>query len=182
MRTVWAVVLFALAVPLHAAAAAPAAAFGNAPYDAPPEKAGRVSITFDFSAADQILGTVSAEKLNPTDASTLQTLPAVRRQITESGKDTGVFAGDLAGAFLPESRPATFDFRSVRLDRDRWKIALAGLVADREKLAQTASRRAEAPLPADGRSNSPPRWRSRSRSPGSRITFCSPTAIAASSF
>jgi hypothetical protein len=149
MRSVFAASLLALAVPLRAAAAAPAAAFGNAPYDAPPAKTGRVKITFDFSAADQILAALSAEKLNPTDPSTLQSLPAVRRQIADAGKETSVFAADLAGAFLPESRPSTFDFRSVRLDRDRWKVALAALTADREKLGQVAERRAEALLPAD---------------------------------
>jgi hypothetical protein len=140
--------LIAVLVPLRAAGA-PAAAFGNAPYDAPPANTGRVKVTFDFSAAEQIVAALSAEKLNSTDPSTLQSLSAVRRQIADAGKDTSVFAADLAGAFLPESRPSTFDFRSVRLDRDRWKVALSALTADRDKLGQTAARRAEALLPAD---------------------------------
>ena len=149
MRSVFAAALLALVVPPGLAAAAPEAAFGNAPYDAPPAKTGRIKVAFDFSAADQILAALSADKLNPADPSTLQSQPAVRRQISDSGKDAAVFAKDLAGAFLPESRTATFDFRSVRIDHDRWKVALAALSADREKLEQTASRRAEALLPAD---------------------------------
>jgi hypothetical protein len=141
--------LFAVLVASRAAAAAPEPAFGNAPYDAAPARSGHVKVEIDFSAAEQILDALSEEKLKPGDPSALQALPAVRRQIADSGKDTGVFAGDLAASFLTESKPATFDFRSVRLDRDRWKVTLAGLSADREKLARTAARRVEALLPAD---------------------------------
>jgi hypothetical protein len=50
----------AVLVPLRAAGA-PAAAFGNAPYDAPPANTGRVKVTFDFSAAEQIVAALSAE-------------------------------------------------------------------------------------------------------------------------
>ena len=142
--------LLAALVASRAAAAAPEPVFGNAPYDAAPARTGRVKVEIDFSAAEQILQALSEDKLKPGDPSSLQSLPAVRRQIADSGKDPGVFAGDLAASFLPDSKPATFDFRSVRLDRDRWKVALAGLSADREKLAQTAARRVEALLPPDG--------------------------------
>jgi len=141
--------LLAVLVVSRAAAAAPEPAFGNAPYDAAPARSGHVKVEIDFSAAEQILDALSEEKLKPGDPSTLQALPAVRRQIADSGKDAGVFAVDIAAAFQPESKPATFDFRSVRLDRDRWKVTLAGLSADREKLAQTAARRVEALLPTD---------------------------------
>jgi len=148
MRAPAAAALCVLLLPFGAAAA-PEPVFGNAPYDAAPAKTGRVKVNIDFSAAEQILEAVSADKMKPCEPSTLQALPAVRRQIADSGKDTGVFAGDLAASFLPESKPATFDFRSVRIDRDRWKVTLAGLAADREKLAQIAARRVEALLPPD---------------------------------
>lgn len=148
MRAMAAAALLAALLPRPGAAASEPA-FGNAPYDAPAGKAGRIKLVIDFSAAEQILDALSAEKLRPADPSTLQALPAVRRQIADAGKDAGVFAGDLAAAFLEESKPATFDFRSVRLDRDRWKVVLAGISADREKLARTAARRVEALLPTD---------------------------------
>jgi len=141
---------FLAALPLRiAAAAAPPQAFGNAPFDAAPAGSGRVSVTVDFSAAEQIADALSGDKLKPDAPSTLQAAPAIRRQISDSGKDPGVFAQDLAAAFLPDSRPATFDFRSIRLDRDRWKVALAGLAPARDGIAQTAARRVEALLPGD---------------------------------
>jgi len=150
MRASSVAALGVLLASFRAAAAAPEPVFGNAPYDTAPARSGRVKVEIDFSAAEQILEALSEEKLKPGDPSTLQALPAVRRQIADSGKDAGVFAGDLAAAFLTESKPSTFDFRSVRLDRERWRVTLAGLSADREKLARTAARRVEALLPPDG--------------------------------
>jgi hypothetical protein len=131
--------------------AAPASSpvFGNAPYDATPPKSGRVSIRVDLSAAEQILEVLSADKLKPGAASELQALSAVRRQISDSGKSAAEWDGDIAAAFLPESRPATFDFRSVRLDRDRWNVAIAAVRLDRDEIARSAARRVEALLPSD---------------------------------
>ncbi len=124
-------------------------AFGNAPYDASAPRGGRISVTVDSSAAEQILEALSSEKMRAGDASALQGLPAVRRQISESGKTDADWSRDFAAAFLPESRPGTFDFRSVRLDRERWRVALAGVKLDREKIAESAARWVEALLPAD---------------------------------
>ena len=141
-----------------AAARAAAPPFGNAPYDwMPPEEASappassasRVSVKIDVTAAEQILEALSAEKPRPGDASALQGLSVVRRQISESGKPDTVWNEDFAGAFLPESRPGTFDFRSVRLDRGRWKVCLEGVKADAAEIAGSAARRVEALLPAD---------------------------------
>jgi len=122
--------------------------FGNAPYEAesPP---GRVRVTVDFSAAEQILDALSQDKPRPGDASNLRALAAVRDQIAESGKDASDWDRDFASAFAEESRPSSFDLRSVRLERDRWRVALAGLSADRDKIAEMAARRAAALLPPD---------------------------------
>lgn len=139
-----------LAAAFRAGAAAPPATIAGAPYDATPAKTGRISITVDFSAAEQILEALSRDKLKPGDASTLQALSAVRRQIAESGKGNEVWSQDLAGAFLPDSRPETFDFRSIRIDKDRWAVALAALVPEKEKIARQAASRVEALLPPDG--------------------------------
>jgi hypothetical protein len=137
----------AFAARLAAAQAAPA--FGNAPYDAPAPSPARVSVRLDLSAAEQILAALSLDKPRPGDASNLQANSAIRRQIAESGKPDTVWNEDLSAAFLPESRPGTFDFRSVRLDRDRWKVCLDGVKADADEIARSAARRADALLPGD---------------------------------
>lgn len=147
MKRFAAMLILGCAAPLRAAEPA----FGNAPYDwtSAGPAATRVSVKLDLSAAEQILEALSADKPRPGDASALQGISAVRRQISESGKADTVWNQDFAAAFLPDSRPATFDFRSVRLDRDRWKVCLEGVKADAPEIARSAARRVEALLPAD---------------------------------
>ena len=126
-----------------------APAFGNAPYEAEPVQPDRIRVAVDFSAAEQILEALSQEKPKPGDASTLRALPAVRDQIAESGKDPADWDRDFASAFQEESRPSAFDLRSIRLDRERWRVALAGLKADGDAVARLSARRAAALLPSD---------------------------------
>ncbi|HWC64461.1 MAG TPA: hypothetical protein VG777_00155 [Thermoanaerobaculia bacterium] len=139
----------AAAFALRLGAAEPAPAFGNAPYDAAAPSPARISVRIDLSAADEILAALSPDKPRPGDASTLQANSAVRRQISESGKPDTVWNEDLAAAFQPESRPGTFDFRSIRLDRERWKVCLEGVKGDAAEIARSAARRADALLPPD---------------------------------
>lgn len=144
--------LFAGALASAAASAAPpdaGPAFGNAPYEAEPVQPERVRVSLDFSAAEQVLDALSQDKPKPGDASALRALSAVRDQITESGKDPSDWDRDFASAFLEESRPSVFDLRSIRLDRDRWGVALAGLKAEGGAIARLAARRAAALLPTD---------------------------------
>ena len=132
-----------------AEAAAPAAPFGNAPYDAAAPATARVTVRVNTSAAEQILEALSRDQPRPGEAASLEGNPVVRRQISESGKSDTVWIEDFASAFAPESRPATFDLRSVRIDRDRWKVALEGVKLDAAALASSAASRAAALLPDD---------------------------------
>ncbi len=147
--------LLALLVGAVASAAPPAAppdagpAFGNAPYEAEPAAPERIRVALDFSAAEQVLDALSQDKPKPGDASALRALSAVRDQIAESGKDPTDWDRDFASAFLEESRPSVFDLRSIRLEKDRWGVALAGLKADADAIARLAARRAAALLPTD---------------------------------
>ena len=146
-----------IAIALFCAAALPAAgapkgekgAFGNAPYDAPPPTKGRIRVRFDFSGAEQILEAVSAPKFDAVAAAQIATNPAIAAAIRTSGRPEAEFAHDLEGTFETESRPQTFDLRSIRLDRERWKIALAGLKLEAEKLAARSGERAETMIPGD---------------------------------
>ncbi len=143
----------AAAVLLILSAATPAlaaeAVFGNAPYDSPAPPPPRVTVRVDTSAAEQILEALTPEKPRPGDATALEGTSGIRRQIAESGKGESVWVEDFGASFLPESRPASFDLRSVRLDRERWKTCLEGLRLDADAIARSAARRAEALLPAD---------------------------------
>ncbi|HET9794247.1 MAG TPA: hypothetical protein VFS34_07280 [Thermoanaerobaculia bacterium] len=139
--------LLLLSASLPALAAGPA--FGNAPYDSPAPPPPRVTVRVDTSAAEQILEALSPEKPRPGDATALEGVAAIRRQIAEAGKGESVWVEDFGAAFLPESRPGSFDLRSVRLDRDRWKVCLEAVKMDAAGIAQSAARRAEALLPAD---------------------------------
>jgi hypothetical protein len=134
---------------LRAAPKNGAPAFGNAPYEAEPAGPEKIRVHIDFAAVEQILDALSAAKPKPGDASALRALPAVRDQITESGKDASDWDRDFANAFSEDSRPSSFDLRSIRLDRDRWRVALAGLHDDGDKIARLAARRAAALLPGD---------------------------------
>ena len=147
MKAAAALVLLAAASP--AAAAAPA--FGNAPYDSTPASSApaRVSVRVDTAAAEQILEALTPDKPRPGDAAALEGVAPIRRQIAESGKNETVWIEDFGGAFLPDSRPATFDFRSVRLDRERWRVCLEGVKADAAEIGRSAARRVEALLPPD---------------------------------
>ncbi|HET7451553.1 MAG TPA: hypothetical protein VFL12_02335, partial [Thermoanaerobaculia bacterium] len=137
---------------LAGGAAAPAAApFGNAPYDAPAPAAAaaRIRVRVDTSAAEQILEALSRDKPKPGEAGALEGHGIIHRQISESGKGEAVWIEDFAAAFLPESQPGTFDLRSVRLDRERWRVALDGVRADAAAIAAGAASRAAALLPED---------------------------------
>jgi len=142
-----AALLLVLAAAIPGSAAEPV--FGNAPYDSPAPPPPRLTVRVDTSAAEQILEALSPEKPRPGDATALEGVAGIHRQIAESGKGESVWTEDFAAAFLPESRPGSFDLRSVRLDRDRWRTCLEGVKLDAATIAQSAARRAEALLPAD---------------------------------
>jgi hypothetical protein len=139
----------AAALPARSSPKTETSVFGNAPYDAPPAARGRIRIHFDFSAADQILEAVSSAKFDPVAAGQLQANSAIAAAIQSSGKPAAEFAHDLEGTFEADSRPQTFDLRSIRIDRNRWKIAVEGLKLEAEKLAVRSGDRAETLLPAD---------------------------------
>jgi hypothetical protein len=145
VKTAAALLLLSAAIP--ALAAEPV--FGNAPYDSPAPSPSRIAVRVDTSAAEQILEALSPEKPRPGDATALESVAGIRRQIAESGKGETAWVEDFGAAFLPESRPGSFDLRSVRLDRDRWRTCLEGVKLDAAAIAQSAARRAEALLPAD---------------------------------
>ncbi len=142
---------FGLGLARAGAAEKPAgqALFGRAPYDAPGESPHRVRVSLDLTAARQILDALSLDRPKPGDASALLALPAVQRQVAESGEGDPAWIEDFNGAFAADSRPSTFDLRSVRIDRERWRIVLASLEEHAERLAKLSERRVAALLPPD---------------------------------
>ncbi|HSS44980.1 MAG TPA: DUF5700 domain-containing putative Zn-dependent protease, partial [Thermoanaerobaculia bacterium] len=103
----------------------------------------------DPRPAREILAALSRSRLERSEVIVLQDLPAVRLAIQDSGRSPEVFVRDFAAAFEEEAKTAVFDFRSVRVARDRWQVLLDGIASRQEDVIARASRRAAALLPSD---------------------------------
>jgi hypothetical protein len=125
------------------------AAAPRAPYDAPPGAPHGIDVQIDTRAAREILESLSRPKLDPQDARLLEDLPAVRLAIQDSTRPPEVFERDFAAAFDENSRTSVFDFRTIRQERNRWKVLLEAVAAREKDLVRAASRRAAALLPGD---------------------------------
>lgn len=122
---------------------------GRSPYDLPPAVPHTIEIRLDARAAREILGTLSRARFERSDALVLEDLPAVRLAIQDSGRSAEVFERDLAAAFEEQIKVAVFNFRPIRLARDRWLVLLDGIASRQEDIAGRAARRAAALLPSD---------------------------------
>jgi hypothetical protein len=119
------------------------------PFDSPPAANHSIGITIDDQAAQEILSALSRPKFQLPDIKILEDRTAVRFAIQDSGRPADVYERDFAAAFEEQSRPAVFDFRSIRQNRDRWQ-ALAGAVSSRhDEIARLAARRGASLLPGD---------------------------------
>lgn len=128
--------------------ASPAVA-ARAPYDASPAAPHGIDVQIDARAAREILESLSRPRLDPQDARLLEDLPAVRLAIQDSTRSNEIFERDFAAAFDETTRASVFDFRTIRQERDRWKVLLDAVVSREKDLARLASRRAAALLPGD---------------------------------
>jgi len=129
---------------------APAAApTQKAPYDAAPAAAHVIDLQIDARAAREILEALSRPRLDVQDAKLLEDLPAVRLAIQDSLRTPDVFERDFAAAFDENSRTSVFDFRTIRQERDRWRVLLDAVVSREKDLVRLATRRAAALLPGD---------------------------------
>jgi hypothetical protein len=151
MKTAAALLILALstacasAPPGKASPAVPA----RAAYDAPPAAPHGIDVQIDARAAREILESLSRPKVDPQDARLLEDLPAVRLAIQDSTRSNDIFERDFAAAFEENTRPSVFDFRTIRQERDRWKVLLEAVVFREKDLVRLASRRAAALLPGD---------------------------------
>ena len=121
----------------------------RAPYDAPPAAAHKIDVQIDARAAREILESLSRPKFDLPDARLLEDLPAVHLAIQDSARSAEVFERDFAAAFEENSRTAVFDFRTIRQERDRWKVLLDAVVSREKDLVRLASQHAAALLPGD---------------------------------
>ncbi len=131
---------------------APKAAPGAGPralYDAPPAAPHAIDIQIDARAAREILESLSRPKLDPQDVKLLEDLTAVRLAIQDSMRPPEVFERDFAAAFEEGIRVSVFDFRTLRQERDRWKVLLDAVASREKDLVRIASQRAAALLPGD---------------------------------
>jgi hypothetical protein len=121
----------------------------RAPYDAPPAAPHGIDIQIDARAAREILESLSRPRFDAPDAKLLEDLPAVRLAIQDSNRSNEVFERDFAAAFDETARAAVFDFRTIRQERDRWKVLLDGVVSREKDIVRLAAQRAAALLPGD---------------------------------
>ncbi len=121
----------------------------KAPYDAAPAAAHAIDLQIDARAAREILESLSRPRLDVQDAKLLEDLPAVRLAIQDSQRTPDVFERDFAAAFDEKSRTSVFDFRTIRQERDRWRVLLDAVVSREKELVRLATRRAAALLPGD---------------------------------
>jgi hypothetical protein len=128
--------------------ASPRAA-ARAGYDAPPAAPHGIDVQIDARAANEILESLARPRLDPQDARILEDLPAVRLAIQDSTRSNDIFEQDFAAAFEEKARPSVFDFRTIRQERDRWRIVLDAVVSREKDLVRLASRHAAALLPGD---------------------------------
>lgn len=138
-----------------APAAAPSGAanaraiLGKAPYDAPAAAAHTIEITIRTRAARDILASLTRQRYDATDAKLLESLPAIRLAIQDSGRGEDVFERDFAAAFDESTRTSVFDFRSIREARDRWQVLLDAVDPRAAEISRLASTRAASLLPGD---------------------------------
>ena len=128
--------------------ASPAAA-ARAAYDAPPAAPHGIDVQIDARAAREILESLSRPRYDPQDARLLEDLPAVRLTIQDSTRSNDIFERDFAAAFEENTRASVFDFRTIRKERDRWKVLLDAVVSREKDLVRLASQRAAGLLPGD---------------------------------
>ncbi len=121
----------------------------KAPYDATPEARVTIGLAIDAKPARQILESLARPRMDPADAKVLQDLPAVAAAIRDSSRTSDVFERDFAAAFQNDTRPAVFDFKSVRDRRDRWQPLLDGILARQTELTRLSQSRAASLLPGD---------------------------------
>ncbi|HKA36797.1 MAG TPA: DUF5700 domain-containing putative Zn-dependent protease [Thermoanaerobaculia bacterium] len=131
------------------AKSAPGVPASRSPYDAPPAAAHSIQIQIDATAAREILGTLSRQKFDPSDAKVLQDLPAIHLTIQDSTRGSEVFERDLAAAFGETSKSTVFDFWKIRQERTRWEALLSAIVSREKDVARLSSERAAALLPGD---------------------------------
>ncbi|MDQ6892432.1 MAG: hypothetical protein M3167_07095 [Acidobacteriota bacterium] len=122
---------------------------GKAPYDAPPAATHTVEITIRTRAARDILASLTRQRYDAADAKLLESLPAIRLAIQDSGRGEDVFERDFAAAFDESTRTSVFDFRSIREARDRWRVLLDAVDPRAAEIARLASTRAASLLPGD---------------------------------
>jgi hypothetical protein len=133
------------AAPVPAARAVP----GKAPYDAPPAAGHQVEITIRSRAARDILASLTRQRYDAADAKLLESLPAIRLAIQDSGRGEDVFERDFAAAFDESTRTSVFDFKSIREARDRWQTLLDAVDPRAPEIARLAATRAASLLPGD---------------------------------
>jgi len=122
---------------------------GKAPYDAPPAAAHSIEITIKSRAARDILASLTRQRYDIADVKLLESLPAVRLAIQDSGRGEEVFERDFAAAFDENTRTSVFDFRSIREGRDKWQTLLDGVDPRSTEIARLAATRASSLLPGD---------------------------------
>jgi hypothetical protein len=121
----------------------------KAPYDTPPAAAHTIEITIRTRAARDILASLTRQRYDATDAKLLESLPAIRLAIQDSGRGEDVFERDFAAAFDESTRTSVFDFRSIREARDRWQVLLDAVDPRATEIARLASTRGASLLPGD---------------------------------
>ena len=121
----------------------------RAPYDAPPAAPHGIDVQIDARAAREILESLARPRVDLQDARLLEDLPAVRLTIQDSTRAPDVFERDFAAAFEEKARTSVFDFRTIRQERDRWKVLLDAVVSREKDLVRLAEQRAAALLPGD---------------------------------
>ena len=140
----------ASAAPAPSPTKAPASGVpGKAPYDAPPAAAHSIEITIKSRAARDILASLTRQRYDMADVKLLESLPAVRLAIQDSGRGEEVFERDFAAAFDENTRTSVFDFRSIREARDKWQTLLDGVDPRSTEIARLAAARASSLLPGD---------------------------------
>jgi len=122
---------------------------GKAPYDAPSAAAHTIEITIRTRAARDVLASLTRQRYDASDAKLLESLPAIRLAIQDSGRGEDVFERDFAAAFDESTRTSVFDFRSIREARDRWQVLLDAIDPRAVEIARLASTRAASLLPGD---------------------------------
>lgn len=127
----------------------PVPAAARIPYAGTTATPHSIEVRLDARAAREILNALGRPRFESADASALQALPAVRLAIQDSNRPADVFERDLAAAFDEEAKPAVFDFRSVRAERERWEALLATVSSGEAELFRKSAASAATLLPED---------------------------------